>query len=397
MKRRSPWLYKRLKWEENPPSFSRPTIWIHALSVGELFSVQRLTRIIKKNFPSYPVVLTVSTQRAFDLYMKRPDPNVNYFTFLPLDYFASVKRFLSSIRPKVALIVESDLWPFLLWELKRRGVSVVVVNGRLSPKSLANYRRFRFIVKPLFSPVMRWLMQSEEGVGRLSATKAVDPAKIDSIGNLKYDTVLDMEASEGYDWVSLFEISEHEKIWVAGSTHPGEEEILLDAFRHVRSKDPSLRLIIGPREIARAKDVLEMAQKRGLRASMRTDVGKGERFEVLVLNTIGELRSIYRIAHVAFVGGSLVPVGGHNILEPAVFGVPVVFGPYMFNFEEVSKSFLINKAAIMVKDSKELEEAILWLIKNPREAKDMGKRGREVCLSHTGATQRLLREISTYL
>ncbi len=397
-KRSSPWLYKRWLWDPTPyvlPKDKR-CIWIHALSLGELFSVERVLGELKKEFPEYPIVMTVGTEKAFQYLKSQPNPHLNGFVHMPLDFFVSVKRLLRIIRPKIALMVESDLWPFVLWSLKEKGIPILVINGRLSPRSIRHYRRFRFLMRELFYPVTQWIMQSELDVKRLSSTGAVDPSKVISIGNLKFDAPL-LFGDEKRDWSKLLSIREEDKIWVGGSTHPNEEEILLRVFKRLRGAHPSLRLIIGPRDVSRAKEIVTMVEKEGFNGCLRSHVPKESCFDVLVIDTIGELRQIYQVAHVAFVGGSLVRIGGHNILEPAEHGVPVIFGPHTFNFEEMTSQFLDLKAGIRVLDEEGLFGAVSSLLRDSSSRREMGERGRAICASHRGAAQRLLRIIANYL
>lgn len=396
-KKVSPWYYKRWTWDEKlEVEGKRECVWLHVLSLGELFSISKLPELLRQAFPDYDILVTVSTQKAYDYYKTKGFSHTK-FTHMPLDFFVPIKRFLDSIRPKVVLIVESDLWPFILWKLNSKKIPIFLINGRMSPRTLQNYKRFKLLLRPLFSPITKWIMQSEEGAKKLLKTGVVSSDKIISVGNLKYDTLLNRQEITQINFRQLFGFSEDDVVWIAGSTHPGEEEIVFKAYNILRRSHPLLRLVTAPRDIGRAQELLSLAQREGLVAVRRSEVGEKKGNNVIILDTVGELRSLYGIAQIAFVGGSLVPIGGHNILEPAVYEVPVIFGPFMFNFEEMAQEFLSKEAAYAIRDLDGMLWAVKTLVENPSWAREMGRRGKEICLSHRGATQRLLEIIGRHI
>jgi 3-deoxy-D-manno-octulosonic-acid transferase len=279
----------------------------------------------------------------------------------------------------------------MLWYMAKEGTRLLVVNGRLSPRSFKGYIRFSMVLRGLFRPVERWLMQSDYDRFRLINTGVVPPSKAITVGNLKFDTDWKGVVEKGEVWRHLLGISQEEPVVVAGSTHQGEEEAILKVFGALRRRFPGLKLVLGPRDIDRAKSVKEMGIGLGFVSYLRTEVSKtAETWDVMVLDTIGELREVYGVGSIAFVGGSLVPIGGHNMLEPAAHGLPVLFGPHCHNFQEISELLIEAGGGLMVRDALGLERAMEGLLKDGERRGTMGRRARDVAFSHQGATKRVL-------
>ena len=297
------------------------------------------------------------------------------------------------------IVVETDLWPGYLRLLKRRGVRILLVNSRISPRTFRSYRRFRpLVTRMLFSAVDRCLVQSAMDRQRLLEI-GVDPARILESGNIKFDReweTLSLEEKEAL--AASLGLAPGEKVWVAGSTHPGEEAIVLDAFLRLRRSFPRLRLFLAPRRIERGAEVLGLTLSKGLKAVLRTGSNaSADPFDVLVVDTLGELNRIYALACVASVGGSLTPEGGHNLLEPASHGCPVLFGPHVHDFLAMSELLLEAGGGVRVDDGESLYEAVRALLSEPEKAEAMGNKAKECVVRNRGALDRVLEEVRNAL
>ncbi len=347
-----------------------PFLWAHAASVGEATLTLSLLGELRQKVP-WPFLVTTVTPQGLEVASRGADLAIP----APLDLRPVVRRFFDEIRPRGLLVAETELWPNLLGEARRRGVPTVLFNGRISRKSFRRFMAF----KPLFKRVLEGftliLARSEEDAERLLHLGA--PAeRVKVTGELKLyhprgspspPTTLREELG----------LTEGHRLIVAGSTHPGEEEVVLRAFKELKGKFPDLRLLLAPRHVRRADDVQSLAQKEGFTTTKRSSGGRG--WDVMVLDTTGELKDLYALASVAFVGGSLIRgVGGHNLLEPLAHGKVVLFGPHVENFAPVADKVLQSGAGIQVKDGCHLEAIIEDLLTNPNKAKAMGERGRHL-------------------
>jgi 3-deoxy-D-manno-octulosonic-acid transferase len=323
--------------------------------------------------------------------------------YFPLDLTLVVRRVLDVIRPELFVMMETEIWPNLLRECRARGIKTIVVNGRISARSFPRYR----IVGPLFRRVLalidHFCVQGEETAGRLVALGA-DRARMTITGSLKFDALQAPAGAAshkgGADRVLRFlRVAADRPVIVAGSTMPGEHEIVLGGFERVRTLVPHPLLILAPRKPEHFAEVDALARQAGLRTVRRTDLTIDEevKADVVVLDTIGELAQIYQVAWAVFVGGSLVDIGGHNILEPAIFGKPILFGPHMQNFAEIAEAFLSQGAAVQVKTGRELEDALIDLLTNaPRRAR-LGDAARALVEANRGAKARSLDAIAALL
>jgi 3-deoxy-D-manno-octulosonic-acid transferase len=270
-----------------------------------------------------------------------------------------------------------------------------LVNGRISPRTFKSYRRFSFFVRKMFKPFDSCLMQSDLDRERLVSV-GIEPNKVITVGNIKYDRDwVAMGQKERRNWSNLLGLQKEDMIWVAGSTHRGEEETLMDVFARLRPSFPALRLIIAPRRIELSGEILRRARSMGLIAVLKTEILKNNGYyHILVVNTLGELDRIYGIAQVSFVGGSLVPIGGHNLLEPASFGCPVLFGPHTFNFVLMSESLVETGGGLRVQDGEELYEAMKVLLEDAELRSNMGGLARKFVEKNRGALERVVSHIA---
>jgi 3-deoxy-D-manno-octulosonic-acid transferase len=369
-------------------------VWVHAVSVGEVMAATRLIRELKERLPGWVVAISTTTETGQRLAKERlPDSPVFY---LPLDLKFSVRRYLRVLQPRMLVLMESEFWPRLIKECVGNGVPIAVVNARISDRSFPRYMRLRRLWRPFLEMISLFLAQSRESAERLEKIGA-PTTRVRVMGNLKYDVQSRSDTEMARRIASMLSGT---KLIVAGSTLAGEEEALLAAWPAILKSVPDASLLIAPRHPDRFEEVWQLIQRSGspfLRCSQMAQsndpIGAGT---ILLLDTIGDLASVYGVATVAFVGGSLVPKGGHNPLEPAQFGVPVVTGPSFENFREIVKTMQEAKAIrIVAKD--ELAETLIGILQGTNDERALGQRGRAVFQAEAGATVRTAQALVSLL
>ncbi len=368
---------------------SRSTIWIHAVSVGEVITAGRLIELLQDLDPNLPVILSTTTRTGQKLAQERFHTGESTHTrvfYYPLDFAWIVRRYLRALHPRALILMESELWPRMLVEAERAGIPVIVVNGRISNRSWPRYRALRRLWRPLLRKLTLVLTQSEEDRIRF-AELGVPVDAIRSAGNLKYDVRAAEESPVTRELRK--HLPQHPQVIVAGSTLEGEERLLLDAFRELLLELPELRLVLAPRHPERFRTVERIIEEAKFPLIRRSEwmqqpqpVPPGS---VFLLDSVGELASVYSLASVAFVGGSLVPWGGHNPLEPAQFAVPIVMGPHIANFRAMV-AILLEQEGIRVTPPERLESALHELLTSPT-AQQMGLHARRVFEEQAGASQ----------
>jgi len=375
------------------------SIWVHAVSVGEVLSARPLISELRASYPKLRVFLSTTTLTGQQL-ARRSVPDVDAVFYFPFDWAITARRTLNVVRPRLFVMTETEIWPNLLRECKRRGVRTLMVNGRISYRSFPRYRLVRPFMKRVLADIDRFCVQGEETSRRLIELGA-DPARIIVTGSLKFDS---LESSptpgRGRERVlRFFRVPPGRPVIIAGSTLKGEEEPVIRAFNRVRASGVNALLVIAARHPERFDEVERLCKHEGLAVVRRSElpIDAEPRADAVVLDTIGELAQLYQIATVVFVGGSLVPAGGHNILEPALYGKPVVFGPHMQNFGEIADTFLTNGAAIQLRTAGELEETMLSLIGDPVRRARVGAAARALVESNRGARDRTLAVIRALL
>jgi 3-deoxy-D-manno-octulosonic-acid transferase len=390
-------LVQRLAFHLPAPKMEGATIWIHALSVGEVLSALPLVHSLKRRFPGENIAFTATTRQGMETARRELEGEVKMLLPLPLDFWWSMARMIDHLNPKLFVLVETDLWPGLLDLLDRRNIPAVLVNGRVSPRTFRSYRRFRFFIRKVLDRFDACLMQTELDQARLLETGTAGE-KVKSLGNIKFDRDrAPMDEKERRDWLETLGLSHEDLVWLAGSTHRGEEKTVIEIFDQIKRSFPRLRLVIAPRRLERAEEVRSLAENRGLTAVMRTAAATRPSFDVLVLDTMGELSRIYGIASVSFVGGSLVPEGGHNLLEPAGFGCPVLYGPYTDDFKIMAELLLEAGGGIRVRDAEQLSQAVRALLSDPEERVRIGAKAMRFVESNRGALYRVVNEIAVFL
>jgi 3-deoxy-D-manno-octulosonic-acid transferase len=377
------------------------SIWIHAVSVGEVLTARALLPALRERYPKLRLFLSTTTMTGQQI-ARNNLQYVDEVFYFPFDLGFIVSRTLALVRPRLFIMMETEIWPNQLRACDRAGVKTMLVNGRISARSYPRYRLARPFFRRVLAHVDRFCMQSDESARRVVDIGA-DRDRVTVTGSLKFDS-LEIPGTSPADRGSnrvlrYFRISPDRPVVIAASTLKGEEEAVLDAFQRIRATMTNTLLIIAPRKPQRFDDVERLARRAGWNVARRSElrVDAEPRHDVIVLDTIGELAQLYQVATAVFVGGSLVDTGGHNILEPAVFGKPIIFGPYMQNFAEIAQTFLENGAAIQVRTARELEPALLELLGDPVRRARLGAAARALVEANRGARTKTLAAIAQLL
>ena len=424
----SPWfIYQALRYKKYvgslgqrmgylPVSFNMDgdeSIWVHAVSVGEVLTARPLISDLKRRYPNLRMFLSTTTMAGQQL-ARRSVQDVDAVFYFPFDFSFVVRRTLDLVRPKLFIMMETEIWPNLLRECRARGVKTAVVNGRLSARSFPRYKLIRPMMRRVLDDIDKFLVQSEESARRFIDLGA-DPSRVVVTGSLKFDSLDASPAAQagaaartlrgGVEGrardrvLRYFRVAASRPVIVSGSTMKGEELAVLRAFRRVRTASPNTLLILAPRNPERFGEAEQLARQEGWKVAKRSDlaIDAEPRVDVVILDSIGELATIYQIATVVFVGGSLVATGGHNVLEPAVFGKPIIFGPHMENFLEIAEAFVSNGAGVQLKDDNELDEAFASLMSDPVRRARLGAAARALVEANRGANEKSVTVLSALL
>jgi 3-deoxy-D-manno-octulosonic-acid transferase len=377
------------------------SIWIHAVSVGEALTARALAADLKARYPRLRLFLSTTTIAGQQV-ARRSLSSVDAVFYFPFDWTFIVRRTLRLVRPRAFIMMETEIWPNLLRECRARGVKTVLINGRISSRSYPRYRLIRPFFRRVLADVDRCCMQSEESARRLVELGA-DPSRVTVTGSLKFDS-LELPAATAHGRprervLRFFRLSPNRTVVVAGSTLRGEEAAVLRAFSRIKAILPSALAVIAPRQPQRFAEVERIARDAGFATMRRSElpIDAEPRADVIVLDTLGELAQLYQIATAVFVGGSLVDQGGHNILEPAIFGKPIVFGAHMQNFKEIADTFLTNGAAVQVRSDEELADVLLTLVTDPVRRARLGAAARALVEANRGAKTKTLDVIADLL
>ncbi|MBS1791887.1 MAG: 3-deoxy-D-manno-octulosonic acid transferase [Acidobacteria bacterium] len=386
---------------------SRPAIWLHAVSVGETLAAKPLIAALRQQFPNHRLVVSTTTMTG-QAVARQQIAEADTVFYFPFDWRFTVRRALNAVQPEIVVLMESELWLNFLVECRYRQIPTVVVNGRISDRSFPRSQKFGFFVRRLYGLAARFLMQSQ-----LDAERAIQlgaPAdRVSVSGNLKYDIADPTQSPKLIETArqldGTFALSQTPLI-VAGSTSEGEEQVLLAAFAELQKMPgrEATRLLIAPRHPERFDTVADLLTASGWNFARRSLANESApNAEIILLDSIGELAAIYRFASVVFVGGSLVPVGGHNILEAALFAKPIVVGPHMHNFREISKEFLRRDALIELRTTeanqqiRELSQTFAELLSDPHRAEKLGANAHQAIEDNRGATARTVAAIAELL
>jgi 3-deoxy-D-manno-octulosonic-acid transferase len=372
-------------------NLERP-IWIHAVSVGEVVSIKKLASELRKAYPHKKLVISTVTATGNKIARGLVNDG-DFLTYLPLDFSFIVKKVIRRINPCLFIIAETEIWPNLINSLHKQKIPIVTVNGRISDNSYSGYRAVKFLIRPILRKVSKFCVQSDVDALRLNSL-GVAKENIRVSGNVKFDIDLNSAAHPQIPLEARRKLllGPEDKLWVCGSTHPGEEAIIIEAYRELLTGLPGLKLLLCPRHPERSKDVARLVSVNGFMPVFISSISGACSAcmdnPIFILDVMGELLNYYSAADIVFVGGSLVATGGHNILEPASLKKPVIFGPHMFNFRDIARLFLENKAGIMVADSRELADKAKEILSGSLLAKQLVERAYGLIVNNRGATSR---------
>ena len=370
-------------------------IWVHAVSVGETRAAIPLLKALRKSYPDAQILLSNVTETGRKIAAGIHE--VDHFIFFPFDLRWVVRKSLNIIRPDLIILMETEIWPNFVLEAKARDIPLILVNGRISDRSFPRYRMAGKLLPPILDTISDYCMQSEQDSRRIRHLGA-SAGRVRVTGNLKFDMQPPrIETDELEALRRELRLSRNARIWVAGSTHDGEETQLTDVYQRLREICPELFLVLVPRHPERCRQLQDELGKRNIAAVLRSSLAEINRNlqpgEILIVDTLGEVLKLYALSDLVFVGGSLVDIGGHNILEAALLKKPVMYGGHMQNFKEIARLVRAAHAGLQVKNTDELYRQMRILIENPDEAMRIGENGHHLLEQNRGATQRTLEVI----
>lgn len=361
------------------PEFEKKVIMLHGVSVGEVLSLESLIKKIKADFPDYALVLTVGTVTGIQLAYKKYGEIADFITYFPLDIYEACKKFVEKINPSIVLIAETELWPNFAFACQEKNIPLYIINGRISDKSYPSYLKIRNFIKLILKNYTGVFCQSEVDKDRF-ITLGANIKNTDVMKNLKFEIdkkECDIDLKTG-----------DSKVLIAGSTHAGEEEIILKAYKQLRAKVIDLKLLIAPRHLTRLEEVKKAVADAGFKYGLRTEGAVFENnINVIILDTLGELSKAYALADVAFIGGSFAPIGGHNPLEAVIYSKPVISGPSIKNFRDIYSTLLRDKAAFVVQDEFELYRTLEKLFYEARYYEEISKSTKDCFEKNQGALE----------
>lgn len=371
-------------------------IWIHAVSVGEMVQAVRLSELLKERYRNIKILFTATTVTGAEVCHKlKAEEDV--FLFFPIDLVWCVRSFIRATKPISVVLVETEIWPNLIFELERKNVPVSILNGRISDKAFPKYLRIKKYLAPILQRLAVIGAQDERMRFRFVALGAMKDSSHIS-GNMKFDWQPKKADEHFLDDLRVLIGKPKNFIFIAGSTHEGEEEILFDMYKEIKQKHPNFKMIVAPRHLTRLPAIENLAAEKKIDLKkLSRALGSANETVVYALDTMGTLAGLYALADVVFIGGSLVPVGGHNLVEPAYFEKAILHGPFMQNFKEMAFEFGQHKAALQVLDKSKLKEALLELVSDEQKRKDLGVRAKSLIEKHQGATQRNIELLSAFL
>ncbi|MFZ2951273.1 MAG: 3-deoxy-D-manno-octulosonic acid transferase [Desulfuromonadaceae bacterium] len=376
----------------------RPVIWLHAVSVGEVAAARPLLKALRSRYPDHAIVVSNTTETGKSTAAGFAE--IDLCLYFPFDFLPSVRAMLRSVEPRVIIIMETEIWPNFSREAARRNIPLLLANGRISDRSFRRYLQFSWFFRPALHCFSAVCMQSETGRLRITAIGA-DPETTIVTGNLKNDIPSHQVSGEERERLrAQYSIPRESCVLTAGSTRNGEEQYIVSAYKELSAEIGNLFLVLVPRHPERTSEIAALLEDAGVRYCRRTTLSADRLLhcgEVLLVDTVGEMMNLYALADIAFVGGSLVPLGGHNLLEPASVGVPTVFGPHMANFREIEALVLRYGAGVQVHTPEEL--AVSWraLITSAELRGVLGQNGLKLMRDNGGATGRHMEIITGYL
>lgn len=389
----------RRRWRERLGFYPFPSrqdvIWFHTVSVGEAEAAFPLIRLLQSQYPQFPILVTTTTPTGSARVRAVLADQVEH-VYLPYDLPIVVRRFIAHFRPRLAVVMEKEIWPNLFAACAAESIPLFIINARLSARSARSYHKIPALVRPALACVTMIAAQTDEDAARFAEIGAA-PKQVKVLGNVKFDVAIDPATiADGQSLKCQFFAGRW--VLIVASSHQGEEDVFLDLYPRLKADLPELLLLIVPRHPERFQLVRQLAEQRGLQVAMRSEQrGCSAQTDVFIGDSMGELKMLYAAADAAFVGGSLVPVGGHNVLEPAAVGVPVLFGPEMFNFQEIAERILAAEAAIQCADRERIFSVVMRLYQDKAFANQLVTRGKMFVQANQGATARVAALLSESL
>jgi 3-deoxy-D-manno-octulosonic-acid transferase len=375
----------------------RRPLWLHAVSVGEVIAAVPLVNALRQRFPHLPILISTVTETGQAT--AREKMAAAACLYFPLDYPWVVHQVIARLQPRLFLMVETEIWPNFLRELVRQAIPAMLVNGRISPRSFRGYRHLRPFMRRVLPAISSFTMQTNLDAERIIAIGAA-PSRVHITGNIKYDLALEaLTSADEHALRADLGIGEA-PVFMAGSTHRGEEDIVIAAYRQVRAQVPALRLLLAPRHLDRLDQVEALLREHQLTVYRRSHgylSSQSGAAPVLLLDTIGELAKLYAVGTVVFVGGSFAPIGGHNVLEPAAHRKAILFGPHMHNFHQIAEALLEAGGALQVHNPKALGEHVSMLLRQPERRQALGEAAYQVLCANQGAIARTVALIEQVL
>lgn len=372
----------------------KPTIWFHAVSVGEVNAIESLVKQTKKELPNHNIVLSTVTRTGQEVANKKLKDFTNEIIYFPYDFIFSILSAIKAINPKLVVIAETEIWPNFSFLLKKKNIPLMIVNGRISPTSYKGYKKFSFFFKNILSNYASILMQTQGDKDRIISIGS-DYSKTEIMGNLKFDIKNNLGKSQIQELAKTLKL-QGEKVIIAGSTHKGEDEIILNVFEKLKDDFEDLKLLLVPRHPERYDQVVELLEHTASDYGFRSKQDGFDKNEIILLDTMGELGKMYSICHLAFIGGSFSNTGGHNPLEATVFNKPTISGNIVFNFKDIYEILTTEKASFLVDSEDTLYEKVKVLIENKQEYKKTTEACTNVFEQNNGALKYALDKIKTF-
>lgn len=373
----------------------RPTIWVHAVSVGEVNAIEGLVKKLKEEFPTKNILLSTVTRTGQEVANNKLKDHTDKIIYFPYDFYFSILLALKAIRPNLVIIAETEIWPNFANELRKKKVPLMIVNGRISPNSYKGYKKFSIFFKRILKNYTSILMQTNSDKERIIDIGA-NPEITETMGNLKFNVTNILDNDDIKNLAYSFKLNQ-EKVIVAGSTHNGEDEIILSVYEHLKDDIPNLKLILAPRHPERYPQVLELIDQTGCNWGLRSKGDGFDKNDIIMIDTMGELSKMYSICHFAFIGGSFSNTGGHNPLEATIYNKPTISGDIIFNFKDIYEILNNEKATILVKNEKELLENAQKLFNNVEFYNEISTACKNVFEQNSGALDYAMAKIKQLL
>lgn len=373
----------------------RKSIWLHAVSVGEINATEALIKRIKKEYPEYKLVVTTVTATGQEIANKKLSGTADIISYFPYDFSFSVNSAIKAFNPALIIIAETEIWPGFVNQVNKKGIPLMLVNGRISPGSFKGYKKLRFFFESVLNKFSSILMQTEiykQRVLKMGAPRQL----VEVMGNLKFDIEKDLDEGAVKQLKNELKAGDN-RVLIAGSTHKGEDEIVLRVFNRLKSEFEDLKLLIAPRHPERNAQVLGLLAASGYNSGLRSNNDDFSRNDIILLDVMGELSKMYSVSYLAFVGGSFSNTGGHNPLEPAIYGIPVISGPTVFNFKDIYEFMTEANAAAIVDDEQEFYAELRKLFVNINKYKEASASSLEIFEKNRGALEFTIQKIGNYL